>query len=346
VRGATCVVGALGGAGVARALLARGVLTEPINLVYLTLLGLLCGYLVSPPLVRAAYWLQGRAARVPPDAVLAAGVGTAFALFVTVLLNSALERVPGFSWVLSLLVTLLLVVASSWFAVVNRKLLPPATLHHPPTGADPSAHAAATVLDTSALIDGRVVEIAEAGFLSGKLLVPRFVLLELQGIADANDAERRKRGRRGLEVLEALRDLPDLTLHVVPDAPPGTADEAVDAKLVSFCRTHRTALVTTDANLGYVARLEGVRVLNPHALARALRSHLSAGDQLAVRVVKPGREAGQGLGYLDDGTLIVVEGGGEHIGQEVAVVVTGQLQTHLGRMVFAKLEPSPARPPL
>lgn len=253
------------------------------------------------------------------------------------LLNSVLERVPGFSWALSLVLTLVLVVASSWFAVANRKLLTPAALRLPPREAEREARAVA--LDTSALIDGRVVEIAAAGFLSGKLLVPRFVLLELQTIADSSDAERRKRGRRGLEMLEALRDLPDIALHVVPDDPASAGGEAVDARLVGFCRTRRAALVTTDANLGHVARLEGVRVLNPHALAQALRPHLSAGDHLAVRVVKPGREPGQGLAYLDDGTLIVVEGAAAQIGREVAVVITGQLQTHLGRMVFARLEP-------
>lgn len=338
MQGAACVGGALGGLGAARFLLGLGVLTEPINLVYLTLLGLLCGYLVSPPLVRAARALQTWVKRVPPGAVLAAGMGAAFALFVTVLLNSVLERVPGFSWPVSLLLTLLLVGASCWFSVANRTLLTPSVLRAAP----PSPPTETKVLDTSALIDGRLAEVAEAGFLTGTLLLPRFVLLELQRVADAGDPERRKRGRRALAVLETLKALPGVTLEVTADDPEDALE--VDTKLVGLCRARRAALLTTDYNLGRVALLEGVRVMNLHALASALRSSLVAGDRLTLRVVKTGREAGQGLGYLDDGTLIVVEGAAGQVGKTVQATVTSHLQTHVGRMVFAKLEPDPRGP--
>lgn len=348
VQGAACLGGAGIGLALAQWLVVRGVLTEPINLLYLMVLGLLCGYLFSRPLVRSAQGLRSWAQQLPPDAVLAAGIGSTCALFATVLLNSVLERVPGFSWQLSLLLTCLLVSASSWFAVVNRNFFAPHALRAPPlTGAGTDAGAGSDVdrgvnnhrlkvIDTSAVIDGRVAEVAAANFLSGTLLLPRFALSELQRIADSDDPNRRKRGRRGLEVLEQLKSVSNLRLEIVTDDFEDASE--VDAKLVHLCRARRAALITTDFNLGRVASLEGIEVLNLHALASALKTNLVAGETLPLQIIKAGREPGQGLAYLDDGTMVVVEGAATLVGKTVQTVVTSHLQTSVGRMIFAKLE--------
>ena len=234
VRGATCTLGGLLGLGVGRWLLEQGVLTESINLIYLTLLGFLIGYLLSPPLVRGAERLRRWLRVLPPGAVLAAGLGATAALILTVLLNSVLERIPGFSWQLSVVMTVALVGASSWFFVANRHLLgqwqPADSGPESPQNA-PLATVLATVLDTSALIDGRVVAVAEANFLAGRVLLPDMVLFELQGIADSGDPARRRRGRRGLEIVTQLGTLLEDKLELVHDT---FGDEAVDAKLVKL----------------------------------------------------------------------------------------------------------------
>lgn len=340
VQGAACLAGAGVGLALAQGLVARDVLSEPINLVYLTVLGLLCGYLFSPPLVRATRRLWSWLRRLPPDAVVAAGVGATCALVVTVLLNSVLERVPGFSWQLSLLLTCLLVGASSWFSVTNRSFFAPHALRTPPavppTTVPPPPSVGLKVIDTSAIIDGRIAEVAATNFLSGTLLLPRFALRELQRVADSDDPTRRKRGRRGLEVLEQLKSTPGLRLEVVADDFEDIGE--VDAKLVRLCRARRAALLTTDYNLGRVAGLEGVQVLNLHALTSALKTSLIAGEILPLQIVKAGREPGQGLAYLDDGTMVVVEGAAALVGSTVQTVITSHLQTSVGRMIFAKLE--------
>ena len=335
VRGGACVLGGLLGLLVGRWLVGQAVLNESINLVYLTLLGLLSGYLLSAPLVRPAertvQWLKG----LSPDAVLAAGVGTTAALVLTVLLNSVLEQVPGFSWQMSVIMTILLVAASSWFFVRNRAII---LRVRQPERLERTARQKAplfTVLDTSALIDGRVVAVVKAGFLDGPILLPQVVMTELQHIADAADPTRRRRGRRGLEVLAELTKTLAGELELVHDT---FGDEAVDSKLVKLCLERSAKLLTTDYNLARVAAVGGVRVLNPNALANALRPGFATGETLRVEITKPGREPGQGLAYLDDGTMVVVEGAGDRIGQKVSAAVTSHLQTQIGQMVFAQLE--------
>lgn len=336
VRGAACIVGGFLGFGVGRWLVAQGAFSESVNVVYLTLVGLLLGYLLSAPLVglteRAVRWSRG----LPPDAVLAAGLGTTAALVLTVLLNSVLEQVPGFSWQVSVLMTALLVAASSWFFVHNRALF---VRVEPPTPHEPAKPAALppllTVLDTSALIDGRVTAVLETNFLGGRVLLPQVVLYELQRIADAGDPARRRRGRRGLEVVETLEKRLGGELELVHDT---FADEAVDTKLVKLCLERGARLLTTDYNLARVAAVGGVTVLNPNALADALRPGFATGETLSLHITKPGREPGQGLAYLDDGTMVVVEGAADRVGQRVNAAVTSHLQTQVGRMVFAQLE--------
>ena len=201
----------------------------------------------------------------------------------------------------------------------------------------------AVLVDTSAVIDGRLLPLARAGFLRDALLVPRFVLDELQGIADGQDPNRRRRGRRGLEMLEALRERTDVQVHVLDDEVP--EHEEVDAKLVALARRLRTSLITVDEPLRKVAELQGVRCLNVGRLAEGLRPPHVAGDVLRLPVSRQGKEPGQGVGFLDDGTMVVVTDAADLVDQEVDVRVTTHVQTSMGRMLFASLVSPPAVSP-
>lgn len=188
------------------------------------------------------------------------------------------------------------------------------------------------LLDTSVIIDGRVLDIVRSGFMEGPLLLPRFVLRELQMIADSGDALKRTRGRRGLDLLTQLQQT--TPLEIVERDYDDTSE--VDAKLVRLARERGARLVTNDYNLNRVAHVEGVVVLNVNELANALKPVLLPGEELRVAVIREGRESHQGVGYLDDGTMIVVENGRRLIGETVDVAVTSALQTNAGRMIFAR----------
>ncbi len=189
------------------------------------------------------------------------------------------------------------------------------------------------LVDTSVIIDGRIADIATAGFVPGRLAVPRFVLAELQNIADSDDAMRRGRGRRGLDVLNRLREMPDVEVEIIEDDVAGIRE--VDAKLVALAQKFSCNVLTTDYNLNRVAQIQGVRVLNVNELSNAIRPVVLPGEEMVVRVVQPGKERNQGVGYLADGTMIVVENGDKLMGQEVVTEVTRVFQTVAGKMIFA-----------
>ena len=190
------------------------------------------------------------------------------------------------------------------------------------------------VVDTSAIIDGRIAEIVESGFIYGTLVIPRFVLDELQHIADSSDTLRRNRGRRGLEILARMQKEPATPVEIVEDDVPDVAE--VDAKLVALAKARSRVILTNDFNLNRVAELQGVRVMNINSLANAVKPAVLPGEELRVRVIQEGKEQGQGVGFLDDGTMIVVEGGARHIDKDLDVAVTRVLQTVAGRMIFAQ----------
>ena len=190
------------------------------------------------------------------------------------------------------------------------------------------------VVDTSAIIDGRIAEIVESGFIYGTLVVPRFVLDELQHIADSSDTLRRNRGRRGLEILARMQRDARTPVEIVDDEAPGIAE--VDGKLVELAKRRSRAILTNDFNLNRVAELQGIRVLNINSLANAVKPAVLPGEELRVRVIQEGKEAGQGVGFLDDGTMIVVEGGSRFMDRDLDVSVTRVLQTVAGRMIFAQ----------
>ena len=204
---------------------------------------------------------------------------------------------------------------------------------------EPGTSVLPRVIDTSVAIDGRVLDVVRAGFLHGRVLVATPVLGELQGFADSSDDHRRAKGRRGLDVLEALKREPGLDLEVLDVDVPGVAE--VDGKLVRICLDSGAALLTLDTNLAKAASLAGVKVLNLHALALALRPPVVAGEDVGVHLLKAGKEPGQAVGYLDGGSMVVVEHARDAVGREVTVTVTSVVVTANGRLVFGRLAGAP-----
>lgn len=198
-----------------------------------------------------------------------------------------------------------------------------------------TSHANATqiLLDTSTIIDGRIADISQTGFIIGILVVPRFVLNELQRIADSADTMRRNRGRRGLEILNRLQKDATIPIEIIDADIEGIAD--VDGKLVKMARNLQCPIITNDFNLNRVAELQGVKVLNINELANAIKPVLLPGEDIHIKIMQDGKELGQGVGYLDDGTMIVVENGRQYMNMTVEVSVTRVLQTVAGRMIFA-----------
>jgi len=199
-----------------------------------------------------------------------------------------------------------------------------------------NGHGRGVLLDTSVIIDGRVSDISKTGFISGPIMVPGFVLNELQHVADSSDPMRRSRGRRGLEILNKLQKESNVPVKVTNVDVDGTIQ--VDDKLVILAKQLRCPVITNDYNLNRVAELQGVTVLNINELANAVKVVCLPGEKMQVRIIQDGKEEGQGVGYLEDGTMVVVDDGRRRMNDKVTVVVTKVLQTSAGRMLFAQLE--------
>jgi uncharacterized protein YacL len=197
------------------------------------------------------------------------------------------------------------------------------------------------ILDTSVIIDGRIADITETGFVEGPLLIPQFVLSELQHIADSSDPVKRTRGKRGLEVLHHIQKQVNVDVRIVDTDYPAVKE--VDSKLIEMAKEVRGKILTNDSNLNKVAELQGIEVLNINELANALKPVVLPGEDMNVKILKEGKEMGQGVAYLDDGTMIVVDNGRRQIGKTIDVVVTSVLQTPAGRMIFARLKEEASR---
>jgi uncharacterized protein YacL len=272
---------------------------------------------------------------------LSAVAGLLVGLLIGLLLGLPMANLPDpYGWILPLGTAIVTGLGMMGLTVAKRHDLAEALRNaglirppdrQPPTGASDGP---VVYVDTSVLIDGRVTDVVAAGFLYGTLVVPRFVVDELQSIADNRDQARRVRGRRGLEVLGVLQKDPRVAVELNDEDAAHVS--TVDAKLVELARARSAAVLTNDYNLNRVAQLHDVRVLNLNHLANALKPAFLPGDSLKVKVIQQGKEPGQGLAYLDDGTMIVVEGGGTLIESEVDVTVVRVLQTVAGRMVFAQ----------
>jgi uncharacterized protein YacL len=310
-----------------------------------TVLGAVIMFFASPGIVRWAMrlmnWTEQRLQRTPAGDLAAGSIGLIVGLLIAFLVGQPLQAfaIPG-----NLLrVALSLGMGYVGARVATRKkeeiLRPSAWL--PKLGSRQGVRTEGSrpkILDTSVIIDGRIADICETGFLEGPLVIPGFVLEELRHIADSADVLKRNRGRRGLDILNRIQKDLQVPVQVYEkDIEPGLE---VDSKLLKLAKLLDGKVVTNDFNLNKVAELQGVPVLNINELANAVKPVVLPGEEMVVQVIKDGKEAGQGVGYLDDGTMIVVDGGRKHIGQTVGVLVTSVLQTAAGRMIFAKLKPS------
>lgn len=324
--------GLFAGSGYAGALLAAWVVAW-----------IVVGFAILPYLtVVPAMWLISRVEALSTAEFVTAVAGLLLGLLMGLLLGFPLSNVdePFGTW-LPLGVSIFLGLGMLGLTVAKRDDLLVAAeaiglvRHHDPEAADVARRRDPhIVVDTSAIIDGRIAEIVESGFIYGTLVVPRFVLDELQHIADSSDTLRRNRGRRGLEILARMQKDPATPVEIVEDDIPDVHE--VDAKLVALARIRSRVILTNDFNLNRVAELQGVRVMNINSLANAVKPAVLPGEDLRVRVIQEGKEPGQGVGFLDDGTMIVVEGGARHIDRELDVLVTRVLQTVAGRMIFAQ----------
>ena len=203
-------------------------------------------------------------------------------------------------------------------------------------GGDCKATSDFRILDTSVIIDGRIADICDSGFMEGELIVPRFVLNELQFVADSSDSMKRSRGRRGLDILNRMQKSSAINIEILEQD--FTKIKGVDGKLVALAKKINAKLLTNDYNLNKVAELQGVRVLNVNELANAMKPVVLPGEQMVVKIIREGKELGQGVGYLDDGTMIIVDHAQKMLNMNVEVVVTSVLQTTAGRMIFTELK--------
>ncbi len=307
-----------------------------------TIFGLIF-YFITPIIMdytgKLASWSESRMKNIPTQDIILGVAGLIIALIIGVLLSFPLSRIPWVGPYISLAITLVLAYLGITF-FLNRKeefsLLTFNIMKRPG-----SAHIRSTprssavkVLDTSVIIDGRIMDISKTGFLEGDLIVPGFVLEELRHIADSPDLLKRNRGRRGLDILNKMQKEMDVEIKIVNTDYEDIAE--VDSKLVKLAQDLKGLIVTNDFNLNKVCELQGVFVLNINELANAVKPVVLPGEEMSAHIIKDGKETGQGIAYLDDGTMIVVEGGRRFIGDTVEVLVTSVLQTAAGRMIFAR----------
>jgi len=300
----------------------------------IVVVGVLAGFLIGGIVGR---WLRGRlkalerAADRRSAAELTIGaLGLVVGLVAAALAGVAVVRLPIVGPYL--LLPVVLVVAYVFSRIAARKHVDILRL----VGARSRGPAQTRLIDTSAIIDGRLIDVVRTKFLSGSIVVPDFVLLELQRVADSSDPLKRARGRRGLEIVEELKAEANGGFSVRGTDP--TEQEPVDSRLVRLARDLGASIITTDYNLNKVAQIQGIDVLNVNELANALKPAVLPGEPLQVKIIREGKEYDQGVAYLDDGTMIVVEGGRKLLGQEVEVEVTSVLQSPSGKMIFARLE--------
>jgi len=312
----------------------------------LTLVGLLLGISVGPrigDLIVAAGWSLER---MSASDKIAVGLGTTLGVIVTFLFSQLLSRTPiplPFQIGIFILIAVVFIYLGIVAMMSMKVELVGMLARGGPTGAAaeaPEANSTANckILDTNVIIDGRIADVCRTGFIEGTLYVPGFVLEELQHIADSGDNLKRARGRRGLDILNNMqKELPLVVRSWDKMLDKSAANDEVDTRLVKLAKALEGAIVTNDFNLNKVAALQGVQVLNVNELANALKPVVLPGEEMTVGIVKEGKEPNQGVAYLDDGTMIVVEDGRRFIGATLGVTVTSVLQTVAGKMIFARV---------
>lgn len=306
--------------------------------------GGMIGFLLGPVLVRwtslLIAWGEDRLQRTPPQDLLSGAIGLIVGLVIAFLIGVPLGGLGPFYELLRVAISVACGYVGLTVSVRKKE-----EFFRPQSWLSRVKHRSAgeskpKILDTSVIIDGRIADICQTGFLEGPLVIPGFVLEELRHIADSADVLKRNRGRRGLDILNRIQKELNMPVQVYEREVDPSLE--VDSKLLKLAKLMDGKVVTNDFNLNKVAELQGVPVLNINELANAVKPVVLPGEEMVVHVIKDGKETGQGVGYLDDGTMIVVDGGRKCIGLTVHVVVTSVLQTAAGRMIFAKLKPQSA----
>jgi len=302
------------------------------------LLGILLASGIIERTVRLTSWLEQRLIRMSIQEMVGGAIGLIIGLIIATLLGAAISWLPWWvGGVLRIIVTLLLGYLGMSVGMKRKEELLgflPRFSKDKQTKTDIKSPQSCKILDTSVIIDGRIADICKSGFIEGTLIIPGFILEELRHIADSSDLLKRNRGRRGLDILNKIRKELDVMVQIYEQDFEEIAE--VDSKLVKLAQVLNAKVVTNDFNLNKVAELHGVKVLNINELANAVKPVVLPGEEMLVQVIKDGKEIGQGVAYLDDGTMIVVDGGRRFIGQTIGVIVTSVLQTAAGRMIFAK----------
>jgi uncharacterized protein YacL len=313
--------------------LARGVAAHPgyIIIGLTTLEGLIFGYLGTPYVLGGWRTFNFRLTSTPLPDLLSGLLGMVVGLVIAALIGVFVRDLP-YGVALSAILALLLAAQGASVGLTRRTEL--AALFFGGATEQKGHRLTGVLLDTSVIIDGRILDIAKTGFVDMPLIILSSVLRELQQVADSADATRRRRGRRGLEVLTDMQKEPSIPLQVVDDD--ATPDVEIDAHLVRTAKRKAWAIMTNDFNLNRIARLEGVTVLNLNELAQAMRPVAIPGEEIVVTVAREGKEPGQGVGSLDDGTMVVIQNGRRLLNQTITAVVTSVIQTSAGRMIFAE----------
>jgi len=305
-------------------------------IIVLALAGAALGLLITPWVtIRPYTWIRRLLRQVPAQQLLAATIGLIVGLIIATLSAFPLSLLPE-PWrsILPFMALILFGYLGAWVMVMReRDFYAILGGRFGRDGIVKTASDKSVLLDTSVIIDGRIADISRTGFVEGTMMIPRFVLAELQHIADSPDPLRRNRGRRGLEMLNKLQKESIVPIRIT-DIDVEEVHE-VDDKLVRLAKNLHCPIVTNDYNLNRVAELQGVRVLNINELANAVRAVVLPGEGMKVRIVQEGKELGQGVGYLDDGTMVVIDNAKKFLGNTIDVTVTRMLQTNQGRMIFA-----------
>jgi uncharacterized protein YacL len=304
--------------------------------------GALAGALAASAVIVFELRVRALSLRRLIGAVAGSVLGILGAAMFCVVLRSALAPGPN-SAAVQIFVLLLMTYVGLLVGTNKGELLNPLALGTVFSGERPTRRSA-KVLDTSVIIDGRIADIAEAGFIDGMMVVPEFVLRELQTVADSTDSSKRQRGRRGLDMLQRMQSNNNIQVQIVPDDFPSIRE--VDLKLLELAKKWEAKVVTNDFNLNKVAHLHHVDVLNINDLANALKPVVLPGEHMNVLILKEGKEYNQGVGYLDDGTMVVVDHARKMIGKAVEISVTSVLQTASGKMIFGKVDENGKTPEL
>jgi uncharacterized protein YacL len=303
-----------------------------------SLVGLVVGFFVAFSVIQIERSIRNVSLRVISGGV----IGTIIGFFIAVIFVFGLRYIPGWEkqrlipW--EYIYIILSLVLGYLGLFLGSKKSREAGSFLSGTRRDSGRNRDYRILDTSVIIDGRIADISDTGFIHGDLIVPRFVLDELQQIADSSDHMKRSRGRRGLDILNKMQKSEGIHIDIVDADFPKI--KGVDAKLIALAKKEEGKIVTNDYNLNKVAELQGIKILNVNELANALKPVVLPGESMVVKIIKEGKEQGQGVAYLDDGTMVIVDSGSKFIGRGVQVVVTSVLQTTAGRMIFSNMKES------